>query len=231
MKNPKFSLVFRAQKNKPNSVKSFKIVNLTILVLITSLILFSSTCISTEITSGHSPEQLEPKVTIELDVTEEKINTSASITEPIAQVEGEVKLESNLPLQISVNLTVSSLWNSTVIPHLFKLNITVQDHVSQDITITIKAPMGTEDETTQVVTIAGTYSYLSDITSQILEEEISPVQLTMTAENITTNQNGDNDNGNGKDDDDNGSPGFEGILLIASVMIIIFFIYFKKKRY
>lgn len=206
---------------------------IVIVILIFSIfILMSGTVFSQNVVNVNPPNQ-QPTVSITMDKLSEDIDTSADVAEPMVDVTGKVTLESTVPMVVSVNLTLHSLWNATVDPQHFNLTIPTTGSTDKVITVTVKAPLGIGNNTDQKITIAGTYSYINELTSVLLENNISPVYVTIVAQNSTIETpNGGDGDGKSTDKNDEPSflPGFESIFLIGSIIMIIILIQTRKRK-
>ncbi len=184
------------------------------------------------------PEQLEPEIVIELDTYSQELDTSPEVTEPFVQVSGEVTLVSQTPY-VSINLSIDQTnnpWNCSVMPSNFDLNQINQS--SMDIVVTVQAPAGLENGTEQIVTIKGTWSYIPDIpgvpSPDPVHGEIQPAHLNIITINESSIEPTENGNGEGdkKDDEDKGFlPGFEGAVIIMSILAsLLIFAQWSKRR-
>ena len=155
-----------------------------IFMILSIVVLMSGTVFSQNAVNMNPPEQ-QPTVSVTMDKLSEDIDTSADVAEPMVEVTGKVTMESTGPMVVSVNLTLHSLWNATVDPQQFNLTIPTTGSTDQVITVTVRAPLGIENNTDQKITISGTFSYINAITSAILEKNISPAYVTIVAQNST----------------------------------------------
>lgn len=176
----------------------------------------------------NPPNQIEPIVTIEPDVVEQTIDTSPEITEPIAQVHGQVVVEAQIAAHINVNLTVASNWNANVDPNNFTINMGPGERITP-ITVTVIAPLGIENDTKEIVSVAGTWTYFEGLPGG----NIPPEQITLTARNTSADQpdngNGDGDGGDG-DDDAGFLPGFESVFMIAATSVVLLILILDRNR-
>jgi hypothetical protein len=194
--------------------------------------------IATNFQNSSSPYQdPDPDIEIELDTYEQEIDTSPEVTEPMVQVEGEVVLQTQHPY-VTINLTIdktTSNWNCSVTPNKFNLSNYPVDQSIQEILITIKAPKETKNGTTERFVLHGTWSYIPESplpTPDPISDEIEPVFLDITAKNETINGDGISDDGDSKksekEEDKGFLPGFEGILLVSIILIML--LIFPRKR-
>jgi hypothetical protein len=202
--------------------------------------------IATNFQNSSSPYQdPDPDIEIELDTYEQEIDTSPEVTEPMVQVEGEVVLQTQHPY-VTINLTIdktTSNWNCSVTPNKFNLSNYPVDQSIQEILITIKAPKETKNGTTERFVLHGTWSYIPESplpTPDPISDEIEPVFLDITAKNFlditakneTINGDGISDDGDSKksekEEDKGFLPGFEGILLVSIILIML--LIFPRKR-
>ncbi len=191
-------------------------------------------CILMITISIPAPQPPTMEIWMELYSNEEIIDTSPDVTEPEVEVEGLVTLESRTPMHIEVNLTVQNDWNVTIEPANFTLNIQTTGLVTKTIKITVKAPLGIENNTEHLVRIGGTWSYFQGIGGG----ELEPVTLNLVAQNSSMTSN-DNNHANDDEDDENNGVGvledFGTILLVAAIafiiIILIIFVIRRKRNY
>ena len=218
---------------------NFKSTNFILIIILVGLIWAScGICLGNQDQVSEPGDQINPNVEIELDTYQAEINTTSQITDPTLQVTGMVILTTQHPY-VNINLSVEStdaLWNCSVIPNKFNLSNYPTDRSTQEIEVLINAPAGTENGTEVTFTVHGTWSYIPDLPGipKPQEGEIPPVYLLVTAKNETIDNNNNGGNGNGKKDngkDDGGFlPGFESLILIASISIIIIFYIRHRKQ-
>jgi hypothetical protein len=142
-------------------------------------------------------------------------------------------MEYQTPMRIEVNLTIENDWDCIVEPANFTLVVQFEKIVEQEITVTVNAPLGVEDQTEHTVRITGTWSYITGVPGG---GELQPVTLNLLAQNFTVEPNG---NGDGDDDDDSSDsdsgflPGFEstGILVAIVIVVLIFTIKSRKRAF
>ena len=105
---------------------------------------------------------------------------------------------------------------------------------TEDILVTVQAPLNIVNGTTIFVTVGGTWSYINELTSDIYKDTIPDVEFDVVAYNTSTTQDG-GDDGDDKDKDKKDEksflPGFEGILVLAAAIIVILIIQDRKRKY
>jgi hypothetical protein len=209
-----------------------------LLILYLTLVFLISTFFINYSSFVNGQQLGDPEIIIELDEYEAEIDTSPDVAYPLLEMEGEVSLLSSHPY-VSVNLSISNInnpWNCSVEPNQFNLSTYPVDQTIQSIVVFVNAPLGTENETEQRVTVVGSWSYIPEIPGvpnpQPVTGEIQAVHLDVTASNKTTDtpDNGNGGNDKKKDDDDEKGflPGFEGIFLIVGALLIVVFIQSRK---
>ncbi len=194
-------------------------IGLTLFAIISLFLLIFTTSVS-----AQPPNK--PELKIDLDSYDEIIDTSPEVSEPMVQVTGRITLTSQTPIHVEINLTTESAWSSMVVPSNFTLQVlTASDYKS--ITVTVRAPLGVENNTEQTVRVLGTWSYFQGVGGG----EIEPVTLNLLAHNETEEPDNGKNGDNGDDDGDKGFlPGFESSLILVGIFAVIFYIRIRRKQ-
>ncbi len=214
------------------SGKPFKVRILPKLLILISVIMLFVCIVVVHSVFALPPRQLEPTVKIELDAYDKLIYTSSDIAEPTVHVGGIVLLDSEVPIFVNVQLSIDNDWNCTVEPSTFNLTVTTNRLTTQEINVTVIGPIGIENNTEHLVTIAGTYSFFPPGIPVSETQPIEPVYLNLVSRNTTEEDNGDKPDGDdGDDSEDEGFlPGFDGISLITGAVLVIIILGSHKKK-
>ena len=222
-----------SEKGNQKGSKLFGSFCISFIVLLTIILLLTSSSISERSITTFPPNQI-PTVTLIFEEDEYKIDTSADISEPMVLIPGTVNVASSLPVIVNVNLTIDAKWNSLVAPQIFNITLTSPPDTTEDILVTVQAPLNIVNGTTIFVTVGGTWSYINELTSDIYKDTIPDVEFDVVAYNTSTTQDG-GDDGDDKDKDKKDEksflPGFEGILVLAAAIIVILIIQDRKRKY